>query len=304
MSELSIAFNCHILPPTVNRLNTVQRTRLIKSTDKLARVLGTTPHVLEEHQSPFAPKGKGIKKGVKAIRRQGGLYGGYASSSSNDSCLGATNSSVESLSSSSEAEEPSLPSLPAFPNKGKRGKKIPPPLFIRLNTVPVSPSDARFGSSTPLSSNPSTCTSPTTPSTLTPRSRSTRTSRSRTASTPTKSAHTSRIRSRARSKAAPRCDFPPTPCTPVFTSTEIKRKRLAKLARHLGEHVPAHLVLGPARQPSLVGPPSVRGKRDLGVPVMQESRRAAAGKRVPSWTGEWNRTDMRDVQRQLRALKL
>ncbi|KZP15404.1 hypothetical protein FIBSPDRAFT_867341, partial [Athelia psychrophila] len=177
MSHIDITFAIYPLPPTANTLDSAQRIRLMKSTDKIARILGTTPHVLEELRTPHVPaKSKGIQAGVKAIRRQGGLYNGYSSSSpSIDSDCGSPSTSSVSLSSSSELDKRPLPPVPSFPQnsrKVRKGKKVPPPLFLRLNTIPVSPTDARFVASSPSPPTPRrarTCAYPTTPSSSTPR---------------------------------------------------------------------------------------------------------------------------------------
>ncbi|EGN92988.1 hypothetical protein SERLA73DRAFT_146406 [Serpula lacrymans var. lacrymans S7.3] len=144
---------------------------------------------------------------------------------------------------------------PGLPNPTRRaGKHFKPhPLYLRLNTVPVSPSDTRFASSLSLlPSTPSaTCTSPI---------------------------------------------LPPTPCTPAVPSVaEVRRKRMAKLARHLGENVPCELVFP---NPSAGEKRVKRRSMSLSAPRVASTPRGRQ-----DWVGEWNRGDIRDVQRELRALK-
>jgi len=84
-----------------------------------------------------------------------------------------------------------------------------------------------------------------------------------------------------------------TPPSPV-----IREKRLQKLERLLGEKISPELLVAAAEKAKenadTVGAlmPVARGKeREVGVPRKQ------------SWVGEWNRGDMKDVQKGLRALK-
>ena len=244
------------LPPTYNKLASHQRHRLIKSTDKIARVLGTTPCLIEElPRLPITllPVGKSLK----ASRRERSIISHSPSNSSSSS----PNSSTDSL--------------PII----QRSKAAPPALYIRLNTVPVSPSDNRFLSSFPP-----------TPSTATPLG--------------TSSSYT----------------FPPTPPTPNFNQSEIRRKRMAKLARHLGETIPPQLVF--PTPSSLVETPSTRRRRSMSVDDGRETTSEWAythhkpavslqgledqkeREREPSWIGEWNRGNMQEVQQQLRVLKI
>ncbi|KZP03893.1 hypothetical protein FIBSPDRAFT_868438 [Athelia psychrophila] len=84
---------------------------------------------------------------------------------------------------------------------------------------------------------------------------------------------------------------PPSPSAQlVLDPAEIRRKRLDKLARHFGEPVPEHLIV----------PPSARAHagKALGPPRERDEPRAQ------SWVGEWNRENMMDVQKGLRALKM
>ena len=116
----------------------------------------------------------------------------------------------------------------------------------------------------------------------------------------------------------------PTPVTPTMpampSEAEIKRKRMAKLARTFGENVPPEMVF-PTKQPSTTTqavreleeeqPRRVLGTTvDVNVsvsiqpPPRRSSRAWATGSRRGTWTGEWNRQDIREVQQKLRALKV
>ncbi|OAX38480.1 hypothetical protein K503DRAFT_691481 [Rhizopogon vinicolor AM-OR11-026] len=155
---------------------------------------------------------------------------------------------------------------PGLHVRGRKSADKPRPLYLRMNTVPVSPTDQR-------------CTSlPPTPS----------------------------------SDRATSAYFPPTPHTPSFDATEVRRRRIAKLARHLGENVPPELVTvqtPPSRSRSREGVPN-RKRRSMSVNCTSSQNVPFAPKpQVPShsnsdWVGEWNRPDISQVQRELRALKV
>ncbi|KAI0768771.1 hypothetical protein BD413DRAFT_561288 [Trametes elegans] len=384
----------HSPPPTSNKLDARQRNRLIRTTRKLGAVLGTTPQLFEHDPTTptFAALPIGIparstprrsplrKTSAYAKRRQGSVfqvppcvYDSESSASSSASSLFLPRPSVDSTTSVDSAS--SLPQDRSFTRhvreksrtKGKRAPQLPTPLVLRLNAVPLPPSDPRVQPITPDTSTtivfatPSAASAVFTP--LTPTSRSVSTSRSR-----------------------PRANamLPTTPTTPVTpTATETRRRRLAKLKRTLGDNVPPELILplrsARARQPSSgsptptapsppslphqshsapasvstsahgrkksqgtlprLYPPSAPGagkkagrRRSLSVDVATASAASASAsgsersrtsveeaqtrtptQRRPSrvwvtgagtWVGEWNRRDIREVQQQLRALRV
>ena len=227
---------------TSNELNDLQRTRLMRSTRKLAAVLGTTPHLLdtpsdsEPHSSDSesmsspsrAPSPVYLRSyspsvdsrpTSRASRREGRIFTSSASMSSTSSlaswisldhanfydCDSARSSEssfhnaprapvIPSSHCSSPAIKISLPGL--IPEKVISSKPTNP-LNLRLNPVPLSPSDMRFDLTSPL--------------------------------------------------------LPPTPRSPdtiVFAKKSRKqslgasdrRKKMAKLYRTLGENVPQQLV--------------------------------------------------------------
>lgn len=86
---------------------------------------------------------------------------------------------------------------------------------------------------------------------------------------------------------------------------------MAKLARHLGENVPPELVTAqvlPAQLPSKEGVPNGK-RRSMSVTSPRNIPFAPRPEVLPEtqtnsdWVGEWNRSDIRDVQRELRNLK-
>ncbi|KAI0643954.1 hypothetical protein C8Q79DRAFT_927830 [Trametes meyenii] len=322
-------------PPTSNTLDARQRTRLIRSTRKLGAVLGTTPQLLEQDSPvpvpivlPIGPSGlrRSPIRQTSAYRkrRQGsvfelpppGLYDSDCSAASSASSLSLGRSSFESTTSVDSAS--SLPPAKSFTRHVReksrsRGKHapLPTPLVLRLNAVPLPPSDPRVQPATPDSSATLTFTSPAPSS----------------------------------SSSAGFHMIPTSPTSPVTpTVTEARRKRLAKLKRTLGENVPPELVLpfrsapshshSRARQPSsspttpppppqTYSPPPLPQKSTQTLPRPAPRRRSVSvdwqqtvsapedarrSSRVwvtgnGTWTGEWNRRDIREVQQQLRNLR-
>ncbi|KAG1731332.1 uncharacterized protein EDB91DRAFT_1154568 [Suillus paluster] len=258
-------------PPTTNTLDSQQRMRLIRSARKLEAIMGTTPYLLEaDIPVTLLPVGGNKKSATgKALKRQGSISMHYHTfspsvtsfSSASTTSLHSPSASLVSLPSSMRSTESLSVTPPGLPARGRRSADKPRPLYLRMNNVPVSPTDHR-------------CTSP--------------------PSTP--------------SSASPTSDsFPSTPRTPRYDAAEVRRKRMAKLARHLGENVPPELVT--AQGP----PPKLRFEED----VPNRTRRSmsvnhASPQNIPfapkpqansDWVGEWNRSDIRDVQRELRNLR-
>ncbi|KAI0328739.1 hypothetical protein GY45DRAFT_1372097 [Cubamyces sp. BRFM 1775] len=349
-------------PPTSNTLDARQRTRLIRSTRKLGAVLGTTPQLAEDDSPSSSPTllpitGHGRRSPLRKTsafnkRRQGSVFElpppsaspsspFYDSASSSVSSLSLSRASLESTTSVDSAS--SLPPAKSFTkhvreksrSKGKQAP-LPTPLVLRLNAVPLPPSDPRV--QPPIT--------PDTSATLTFASASTAGSM-----------------------------MPTTPTTPITpTVTETRRKRLAKLKRTLGENVPIELVLPlrsaqnrktsststsassspitPPAAPMVYSPPPApftprprtangnakaprqqqqqqiskatlpraqapraNRRRSMSVdfqtaaqeetvhsPERRSSRVWVTGNGM--WTGEWNRKDIREVQQQLRALRV
>ncbi|KAI0789027.1 hypothetical protein BC629DRAFT_1272514, partial [Irpex lacteus] len=148
----------------------------------------------------------------------------------------------------------------------------PPPLHLRVNTVPASPSDSHIPRS-PISPFVAAPAQPVTP--ITP-------------------------------------DLPPR-----LSEAEMRRKRMAKLARTFGETVPAEYVF-----------PSTTATRPRNIPSASTQTRHARTETLPHvavttsssrarrtsqvwttgdqggfWSGHWNRKDIREVQHKLRTLR-
>lgn len=268
MSSATLTVHPH-LPPTTNFLDSQQRLRLMRSTRKLGAVLGTTPYLLENDTSfALLPLGKPTSK---ALKRQGSIFIHRQPSS-----LSVTSSSASTISSHHTSPSASSITLPYSVAQGTESVPLNPPglsttrarrtgdkvpqLYLRLNTVPVSPTDDRL-------------TSPLSPPPCTP--------------------------------------SPPTPTTPVAPDiTEIRRKRMAKLARHLGENIPADLVCASELTPKPVSSnyrTRSRSQSVHAVPTLaarfSDNRPPLPGRSKQDWVGEWNRANIRDVQKELRNLK-
>lgn len=88
---------------------------------------------------------------------------------------------------------------------------------------------------------------------------------------------------------------------------------MAKLVRHLGENVPPELVTAQvphAQLPSKEGVSngkrrsmSVRVTSPRNIPFAPRPEVLPETQANSDWVGEWNRSDIRDVQRELRNLK-
>lgn len=261
-------------PPTTNVLDSRQRMRLIRSARKLGAVMGTTPYLLEaDVPITLLPIG-GTKKSVtgKALKRQGSIFMHYnrdspsvtSFSSVSTSSFHSPSASFVSLPSSMRSTESLSVTPPGLCVRSRKSADKPRPLYLRMNAVPVSPTDHRCASLPPSPSS-------------------------------------------ARASSA---YFPPTPRTPSFDAAELRRKRMAKLARHLGENVPPELVTAQGPPAQLRSEEDVPNRKrrsmsvDLTSPPIASRPEASSQTRTDSdWVGEWNRPDIRDVQRELRNLK-
>ncbi|PSR72663.1 hypothetical protein PHLCEN_2v11471 [Hermanssonia centrifuga] len=292
-------------PPTSNHLDNRQRRRLVRSTRKLGDVLGATPIVAEFELSPPIPipssrprasvSSSSSESTVSSEEKQSRRQASICSYSPNSASLFYSSPSCES-----SVVSLTLPLSPTPPNvdliikkkcsmrlkqctKQRPVREPPQPLVIRLNSLPQT-----SAIQSPCSPEPHT---PTRFAPFTP--------------TPTSSPAL-------------------TPLTPVFPSAvETRRKRMAKLTRTLGEIIPPHLVLASRRTSlgpisdtpfspgvqELASATSMRKRRSMSInfgeenyePYPRSSRVWVTGSET--WTGEWNRKDIRDVQKQLRSLK-
>lgn len=254
-------------PPTFNTLDSFQRARLIRSTRKLGKVLGTTPMLLEPTETcdlrellPIGPKSypgsrsnspsPSLQKSVmyKQSRRHGSLFNIPLGSNFSTTSL-ASQLSINSVDSATSLRE-----TKGFSSRRTRRAGTPPPLILQVNTVPVAASDPRLPPSKLAS--PSKTQAPRTPLSAS-------------------SANVTPLRHRSSSGASSIAT--PTPLTPSFrfranAMPEMRRKKMAKVMQQLGENVPPELVFAmhkadkddvpvipavePRRAPTPLPPPS------------------------------------------------
>ncbi|KAL4248343.1 hypothetical protein ABKN59_008090 [Abortiporus biennis] len=290
----AVVYSSATLPPTFNKLDTQQRTRLIRTARKLGAVLGSTPRLVDvegERPQPIPivlPSSStmiGLRSGssttTKKERRYGSIYLPRSESPDSFYSVSSTNSSVVSLALPESEPQSSVEQLPMPKSfSGRRSTDAPRPLVLRLNvTPPTIPSNE----STPSSSAPPTVTS-------------------------------SRFGCNLQNTTEELVATPTTPAAP--TASELRRKRMAKLARTFGENVPPELVFShnDAVQKKSIdhSPYATTGRRHRRVVSIIEDPAAVCDgpKRSSriwvtgngSWTGEWNRKDIKEVQDQLRKL--
>jgi len=284
-----------IPPPTTNKLDAVQRARVMRYSRKLGAVLGTTPFLLESCGStvpatlyPASRRHNSTRSHTKRHHhRQRSDFDDPPRASSESSPLpfsATASSSKDSLLSTSDySVEPDVPAVLA--TKSHRAGATSRPLIF-LDTVTLSSSDTRVQATPRL-----TCSSS--------------------------------------------LDVLPTPTTPKQLGTaEARRRKMARVMRTLGEKVPPELVFqasdkdGPENDPvsttMLVDTRPVSRTRsattktnrrrsasvgsstqwqrllDLPAPVFSSGAKAPDDQR---WVGQWNRRNIGQVQRELRALK-
>jgi len=296
------AILCPPHPVTSNTIDAKQRSRLMRTTRKLGSVLGTTPQVTEPERPPIpislhpnGPRPQHKLRRPTTTDSQGPRVFGTISEPI-PNFVYSTPSMNSSIASFSVSEENRMRRPTILKSNGKRSMEIPPPLVLHLTA--------------PTPKHHSLPQTPSTASTLTPDGRTT-----------------------ASSDSSPAL----TPLTPVFPSpTESRRKRMAKLTRTLGEKIPPQLVFA-TRRPSLASLKPVSSVTDTVPPLPPKAasltaKQSSAGRRrsmsvdfvnitntevaAPvsrssrvwvtsnaTWWGEWNRKDIRDVQKQLRNLK-
>ena len=283
-------------PPTTNKLDSVQRTRVIRSSRKLGAVLGATPFLIESSgcsiPATLHPASSQHEKDrgrvasptqIKRHRRQCSIFE-EPPISSEISHTYDPRSSKESLLTMVGSSMDEVPMPLALVSKPRRSGDAPGPLVLCVNSVPLSPPDSHSVPLSPLSAN---------------------------------------------------TEVPPTPTTPIEPSrAEARRRKMARVVRTLGENVPAELVF----QSSDTGRPentavqtkttklvssrsmsrslSTKSQRrrsaslgsnsqwqrllELPEPVFSSGTRAPEDQR---WVGAWNRRNIAQVQRELRALR-
>jgi hypothetical protein len=298
---LSMSFasrDAYSLPPTTNKLDAVQRARMMRSSRKVGAVLGTTPFLLESCGAtvPVQISRSSTRDDIhpcavpsyalKQHRRHYSILEKSRASSESlplPSLSRAASSSKESLLSTSTEDSESVVPLvvEVLPRCHSSGALRP---IILVNSVPV-PSPNPYAQSTPLS------------------------------------------------PLSPNADVPITPTTPIEPSrAEARRRKMARVVRTLGEKVPPELVFrssdvdrvekspvptatplerrstsrmrsnskGHRRRSASVGSSPHWQRLFEPAPVFASGAKAPADQR---WVGEWNRRNIAQVQHELRALR-
>ncbi|KAH8111411.1 hypothetical protein DFH11DRAFT_634501 [Phellopilus nigrolimitatus] len=247
MSTTAMPFCCP--PPTFNTLDPFQRARLVRTTRKLGRVLGTTPILLdatEPHELhdlnellPIGPKfGSGSRSvtsspsksqaskllKTKAARRHGSLFNIPISLNPSANLSSSSLSSVSTQSSTASAG--TLRETKGFSSGRQRKANAPTPLVLKVKPVPSVTADSQL----PIKPESKSLVSPVAP--------------------PSHACTNTIIHRRSRSSSTILSSTSagvPTPLTPSFRLRAAavpahRRQKLQKLARTLGENIPPALV--------------------------------------------------------------
>ncbi|KAH9912259.1 uncharacterized protein BXZ73DRAFT_93229 [Epithele typhae] len=313
-----------VLPPTSNTLDGRQRARLIRSTRKLGAVLGATPLLLEGNVRPFGytaakPLPSPPKRDRK--RRQGSVFG-FAPPTEPSS---STSLALPRTSTDSQSSVDSMPSLPTpqsfarhVREKSKyKGKSapLPAPLVLRLNArhpprprplhplrPPQDPHHPRHPTATEtrrkrLAKLKRTLGENVPPELIMPRNR-----HAHSVASPTE-------------PSRPKRAAPPPQRADSYVPSHPSADAVAKTARRRSLSVD-HYKHGvgspvPVARPAPASPAHAHGRSPSTPPAMAMADRGpgSAGAHgwttgAKSWMGEWNRKDIRDVQNQLRNLRL
>jgi hypothetical protein len=281
-------------PPTTHKLDSVQRTRVMRSSRKLGAVLGATPFLIESSgcsiSATLHPASSQYENDhgrvpsptqIKRHRRQGSIFEEHSEISPFASHSCDPRSSKESLLTMAGSSTDEVPMPLVLAAKSRRSGDAPSPLVLCLNSVPLPPPDSQSIPLSPLSAN---------------------------------------------------TEVPPTPTTPIEPSrAEARRRKMARVVRTLGENVPAELVFRSSdtdmaentpKAKKLVSSRSISRSQstkshrrrsaslgsnsqwqrllDLPAPVFSSGARAPEDQR---WVGAWNRRNIGQVQRELRALR-
>jgi len=294
--------DAYLLPPTTNKLDSVQRARVMRSSRKVGAVLGTTPFLLESGGStvPVQISRSSMRDDIHpctvvpshALKQHHRHYSVLEKPRASSESLPlptfsrAASSSKESLLSTSTEDSDSDSAVPLVVEVQPRCPSGALRPIILFNSTPLPSSD------------PHAQTTPLTP-------------------------------------LSPNADVPITPTTPIEPSrAEARRRKMARVVRTLGEKVPPELVFrssdvdrvenAPVPTATLLerrstsrlrsNHPKSHRRRSASVgssthwqrvvempaPVFSSGAKAPADQR---WVGEWNRRNISQVQRELRALR-
>ncbi|KAF8635961.1 hypothetical protein AX15_000126 [Amanita polypyramis BW_CC] len=227
-----------LLPPTVNSLHPVQRSRLLKSARKLGDVLGAVPHLVDADSLPVRPStagSVGSKLGNLSHSAASSVTSLIASSHSDEHavCIPISRSSLEA-----RCDDP-VPFLDLHQSKHKKqkSKQLARPLLLRLHMVPLPPTDAHpkvqsvielTSSTVPLNG----ATSPSGP--------------------PPSFTDTINLVTKDVADMMPPSPLPEPDRDSIVPgdADKLRRRRMAKLTRTLGENIPTDLIFPQHHNPS------------------------------------------------------
>ncbi|KAF8636314.1 hypothetical protein AX17_003634 [Amanita inopinata Kibby_2008] len=206
----------HALPPTINTLDPIQRTRLLKSTRKLGDILGATPHVLDfPTLLPLSSNAK--RQGSKLFFSQSAsssvtsLTGSIASCNSDEPCVFPPRSPPENPS-----ESPVSFINLSLKHRRHKSNKLSRPLVLGLRSVPPLPSKSHSTSGLPALVS--------------------------TVAVVPLSADSAYLNQDIMSPQLKEFDFDDVDAVDLEKQ---RRRRMAKLTRTLGENIPPELVFPP-----------------------------------------------------------
>lgn len=257
-------------PLTSNVLDEYQRARLIRSTRKLEAILGTTPRLADAEPIHVALPGPQplSPPRTKGSRRHASIFTIFPIAP--PTCTVPSDASIYSSTSTNS-------SMVSFSLPDHRGSPEASPTVNSLSSKPRRAA----GAPEPLVLCVNTVSAPLYDHRI-PQSPFSSTFESQEPATPT------------------------TEDTSDATmSAELRRKRLAKLARTFGERVPVEYVF-PSAHPSSSRSRQRRPQghdHRLSPPSKRSSQTWVTGSSSGSWIGEWNRKDIKEVQHRLRGLK-
>ncbi|KAG6829403.1 hypothetical protein H0H92_004605 [Tricholoma furcatifolium] len=146
-------------PPTINALSPVQRARLVRSSKKIARVLGTTPHFVDYEDSSIGTETTLIPS-LQTISRASSIHStdslSSCSTTFSSTSQSSTLSSTTSISSSSSSASASRKPLPVISSQStwpthKRKSSLRLSMESSLESIPASPRTPTFSSILSLS---------------------------------------------------------------------------------------------------------------------------------------------------------
>lgn len=313
-----------------NTLDSRQRIRLVRSARKLGAILGTTPQVAGVREKiPVSLLPIGASRPNTPPQEVWHPYKAPSTASSSSASSSMASLQIEPCCTRSAATLPEDSSKFFTPRpkiKARKTKQVPAPLVLRYNAVPVPPSDPRARAMTMVTALPDTpstadtlssfaglaggtTTVPLTPVTPTQsetrRKRMAKLTRTLGENIPPELVLGFGLRSKSKSAPSVLTQAQAQPQAQVDDDAATMARRRRSMSVDLGAIAMQNQAATTTTTTAAVNQKaddarSAKGAK--GSPVSPSSKMWATGS-PGSWMGEWNRRDIRDVQKQLRALK-